>query len=93
MTGVDMVHVAYADVGLVTSHLKSGKLRGLAVTSAGRSAAVPELPTVAEAGVPDYASGTWYGVLAPAGTPAPIVARRARQVGQGDPRRRDQART
>jgi tripartite-type tricarboxylate transporter receptor subunit TctC len=56
-------------------HIKSGKLRALAVTSAKRSEALPEVPTVAEAGVPGYDSTQWYGVLAPSGTPREIVAR------------------
>ena len=69
------IQVVFADVGLVKGHIAGGKLKGLAVTSAVRSAAMPELPTVAEAGVPGYAAGTWYGILAPAGTPADIVSR------------------
>ncbi len=56
-------------------HIKSGKLRALAVTSAKRSAALPDVPTVAEAGLPGYDSTQWYGVLAPAGTNRGIVAR------------------
>ncbi len=76
------IQVMLADVGVVAPHVRSGKLRGLAVTSAERSAAVPDLPTVAEAGVPGYASGTWYGVLAPAGTPAPILARVSADIGK-----------
>lgn len=71
------IQVIFADVGLVAPHLKAGKLRGLAVTGAQRSALAPALPTVAEAGLPGYAAGTWYGLLAPAGTPAPIVTRLA----------------
>ena len=54
-------------------YAKSGKLRALAVTTAKRSPAVPELPTVAEAGVPGYESSTWHAWFAPAGTPQPIV--------------------
>jgi tripartite-type tricarboxylate transporter receptor subunit TctC len=69
------IQVVFADVGLVKGHIAGGKLKGLAVTSAARTAAIPELPTVAEAGVPGYAAGTWYGILAPAGTPADIVSR------------------
>lgn len=69
------IQLIFADVGLVTAHLKGGKLRGLAVTGSNRSAAVPDLPTVAEAGVPGYAAGTWYGLFAPAGTPSAIVSR------------------
>ena len=56
-------------------HIKSGKLRALAVTSGHRSAALPEVPTVAQAGLPGYDSTQWYGVLAPAGTQRDIVAR------------------
>jgi tripartite-type tricarboxylate transporter receptor subunit TctC len=56
-------------------HIKSGKLRALAVTSHKRSQALPEVPTVAEAGLPGYDSTQWYGVLAPAGTPRQIVAK------------------
>jgi tripartite-type tricarboxylate transporter receptor subunit TctC len=56
-------------------HIKSGKLRALAVTSPKRSAALPDVPTVAEAGLPGYDSTQWYGVLAPAGTQREIVAR------------------
>lgn len=56
-------------------HIKSGRLRGLGVTSAKRAAGAPELPTIAEAGVPGYEAVQWYGVLAPAGTPPAIVKR------------------
>jgi tripartite-type tricarboxylate transporter receptor subunit TctC len=55
--------------------LKSGKVRALAITSAKRSPVAPEYPTVAESGLPGYESVAWYGVLAPAGTPKPIVDR------------------
>jgi tripartite-type tricarboxylate transporter receptor subunit TctC len=55
--------------------VKSGQLRPLAVTSAKRSSLVPDLPTVAEAGVPGYASSQWFGILVPAGTPIKIIAR------------------
>ena len=58
-------------------HIKVGKLRALAVTTARRSAAVPDLPTVAEAGVPGYDISTWYGLWAPKGTPRDIVERLA----------------
>ena len=69
------IQVMFADVGLVNAHLKAGKLRGLATTGATRSTLLPDLPTVAEAGVPGYAGGTWYGIFAPAGTAAAIVTR------------------
>ena len=54
-------------------YVKDGKLRGLAITSAKRSPLLPNLPTVAEAGVPGYESVTWIGLVAPAATPKPIV--------------------
>ena len=56
-------------------HVKAGKLRALGVTSAARSPALPEVPTIAEAGVPDYDATSWFGIQAPAGTPEPVVAR------------------
>ncbi len=74
------IQVVFADVGLVTAHLKAGRLRGLAITSATRSSMLPDLPTVSESGVPGYAAGTWYGVFAPAGTPSGIVARLSEEV-------------
>ena len=74
------IQVVFADVGLVTAHLKAGRLRGLAITSATRSSMLPDLPTVSESGVPGYAAGTWYGVFAPAGTPGAIVARLSDEV-------------
>jgi tripartite-type tricarboxylate transporter receptor subunit TctC len=54
-------------------HVKAGKLRALAISTAKRSPAIPELPTVAEAGVPGYSSGAWFGLVAPAATPKDIV--------------------
>lgn len=54
--------------------VKAGKIRALAVSTAKRSSALPDLPTIAEAGVPGYEAGAWFGLLAPAGTPKAIVA-------------------
>lgn len=56
-------------------HVQSGRLRGLAVTTEKRSPAAPQIPTIAEAGLPGYAVTTWHGLLAPAGTPRDIVNR------------------
>jgi tripartite-type tricarboxylate transporter receptor subunit TctC len=56
-------------------HIRSGKLRALAVIAPQRLPALPEVPTIAEAGLPGFEVTTWYGVLAPAGTPRPILAR------------------
>lgn len=57
----------------VVPHIKSGRLRPLAVTSAKRSSALPEVPTMAEAGLPGYEATAWFGILAPAGTPQSII--------------------
>jgi tripartite-type tricarboxylate transporter receptor subunit TctC len=59
----------------VLPHIRSGKVRALAVTSARRSPALPDLPTVAESAVPGYEAIAWQGLLAPAGTPRPAIAR------------------
>jgi tripartite-type tricarboxylate transporter receptor subunit TctC len=59
----------------VQGHVRSGALRGIAVTTAKRSSAMPELPTIAESGLPGYDASTWGGILAPAGTPKDVVAR------------------
>jgi len=56
-------------------HVKSGKLRILAVSSAARMAAIPDVPTVAESGVPGFETGSWQGVLAPPGTPRDVVSK------------------
>ena len=56
-------------------HVQAGKLRALGVTSAKRSSALPDIPALAEAGVPGYEGSAWYGVLAPAGTPQGIVGK------------------
>ena len=56
-------------------NVKSGKLRGLAVTSLTRNPALPDTPTVAESGVPGFKNITWHSIQVPAGTPKPIVKR------------------
>jgi tripartite-type tricarboxylate transporter receptor subunit TctC len=69
------VDMMFSPLVPVLPHLKSGRLRPIAVTSVNRSRLMPELPTIAEAGVPGYEFVSWYGLLAPAGTPRPVVAR------------------
>jgi len=59
----------------MTPHVKSGKVRGLAVSSPARSPAFPDLPTIAEAGVPGYDATTWTGIVAPAGVPKAVVSK------------------
>jgi tripartite-type tricarboxylate transporter receptor subunit TctC len=74
---VDVIagHTQYLLASLVqaTGHIKSGKLRALGTSGAKRNPALPDVPTIAEAGVPGYEATNWWGVVAPAGTPAPIV--------------------
>ncbi|HYL89227.1 MAG TPA: tripartite tricarboxylate transporter substrate binding protein [Burkholderiales bacterium] len=67
------VAATFGNVSQETAYVKSGRLRALAVTSAKRIAAMPDLPTVAEAGVPGYEFDTWFVVCAPKGTPRTIV--------------------
>jgi tripartite-type tricarboxylate transporter receptor subunit TctC len=59
----------------IAPHVKSGGVRGIAVTTLKRSSAMPELPTIAESGLPGYDASTWGGILAPAGTPKDVVAK------------------
>lgn len=74
------VPVMFADLPLVISHIQAGNLRALAVGDEKRSPALPDVPTVAEAGIPGYAASAWYGLFAPAGTPAPVVAKLQSEV-------------
>ena len=72
----------FASVLSSTPHVKQNRLRVLGVTGAKRSTVMPELPTIAEAGVPGYATTTWYGLLVAAATPQPIVERLAAASGK-----------
>src|SRR5499426_118977 len=67
------VTIAWQNAGSVLAVVREGKLRGLAVTSLQRSPSVPELPTVAESGFPGFEATSWFSLLAPAGTPAPVI--------------------
>jgi tripartite-type tricarboxylate transporter receptor subunit TctC len=62
------------------AQVRAGRLKALAISTARRSALLPELPTIAESGVPGFAVSSWFGVVAPARTPAPIVARLNREI-------------
>lgn len=77
------VVIGFADMLISAPHVKSGRLRGLAVTGATRSAALPDLPTVAESGLPGYAVTVWFGMLAPAKTPAEIISRLQAEIARG----------
>jgi tripartite-type tricarboxylate transporter receptor subunit TctC len=74
------VDVLFASVLEGSGHIKAGKLKGLAVTHAKRNPALPDVPTIAEAGAPGAESGSWIALLAPAGTPKPVIDKVAADV-------------
>ena len=69
------VTMSFDTITPVLPHIKAGKLRALAVTTAKRSSALPDVPTLDEAGLKGFDIGTWFGVLAPAATPKDVLAR------------------
>ena len=69
------VQVMFGTLVAILPHIKAGRVRALALTGRNRSALLPEVPTLAEAGLPGYEAGSWYGILAPSGTPAAVVTR------------------
>ena len=69
------IHLIFATTASSIAHIKSGRIRALAVTTAKRSANVPELPTIAEAGLPGFEANNWNGIVVPAKTPRPIINR------------------
>lgn len=69
------VDIMFDNIVPVAPHIKSGKLQALAVTTKSRAAALPDVPTMSEVGYPNFEATAWFGMLAPAGTPEPIVAR------------------
>jgi len=69
------IDIMFDNMPSAIQHVRAGKLRPLAVTTARRAPELPEVPTIAEAGVPGYEATSWFGMFAPAGTPAPVVAR------------------
>ena len=69
------VQIYFTNISDVVSHVQSGKLRGLAVSDEKRSGLLPAVPTFAEQGFPGFVSYSWYGMVAPAGTPEPVLRR------------------
>ena len=69
------VQLQFSSIPTVLAHVKAGRIKMLAIGSAKRSPALPDVPTIAEAGVPGYEYTTWYGIFAPRGTPSAAVAR------------------
>jgi len=76
------VQVMFGTAAITLSHVRAGRLKALGVSSAKRSPLLPEVPTIAESGAPGYEMNIWWGVLAPAGLPAAIVARLNTEIGQ-----------
>jgi tripartite-type tricarboxylate transporter receptor subunit TctC len=76
------VNLSLIVAGNGIKHARAGKLVALAVTSPTRNALAPEVPTFAESGYPEFSLLNWYAIMAPAGTPAPVVARLAREIGK-----------
>ena len=74
------VEMAFANLVAVSPLVKSGQLRALAITSAKRSDTLPDVPTMAEAGLPGYDFSSWFGILAPAGTPPAIINRLNKEI-------------
>jgi len=74
------VQLSFAGAPIALPLVKSGTLKALAVTGSQRSVVAPELPTIAESGLPGYDVTPWYGVMAPAGTPSAVIARLHREI-------------
>lgn len=69
------VHMFFDNIPSALPHVKTGKLRALGTTGARRDPALPDIPTIAEAGVPGYETGVWFGVMVPAGTPKEVISK------------------
>lgn len=76
------VQLVFIGIPAAAPHIKAGKLRALALVAPQRSSVLPDVPTVGEAGLPKFDVTTWYGILAPAGTPSPIVDRLNGELGK-----------
>ncbi|MBM3372318.1 MAG: tripartite tricarboxylate transporter substrate binding protein, partial [Betaproteobacteria bacterium] len=74
------IQTSFPSIISVMPHLKTGKLRAIAVSSVQRAASLPDVPTVQESGVPDFDVNNWYGLFAPAGTPRKVIDRIHREV-------------
>jgi len=74
------VNMMISTILSLSQHIKSGRLRGLAITTATRNAAWPDMPTVAEAALPGYQSIAWYGLVGPRGLPAPVLKKLSEEV-------------
>jgi tripartite-type tricarboxylate transporter receptor subunit TctC len=76
------IQIVFASAGTVLPQIKAGKIKALAVTALRRSSAMPEVPTLAESGLPGYEARNWYGMVAPANTPHAVVERLNAAIGK-----------
>jgi tripartite-type tricarboxylate transporter receptor subunit TctC len=76
------IHMSFLSMGSVYSHVRSGKLRALAIASVQRAKMAPDIPTMTEAGVPGYVVTQWHGMVAPRGTPRAVIQRLYAEVGK-----------
>ena len=83
------VNVMFSSLGGLIPHVKAGRLRTLGVTGAKRTPTAPDIPTIAEAGVPGYEVGGWYGLATTAGTPKPVIERLNAAVNRALPELRE----
>jgi tripartite-type tricarboxylate transporter receptor subunit TctC len=74
------VPLMFSSAVAMLPHVKNKRLRAIAMTGETRSVAIPDVPTVAEAGVPGFSAGSWYGIVAPAGTPRPVIDTLNREI-------------
>ena len=74
------VQLMFSSTVAILPHIQSGKLRAIGVTSAKRIPTLPQVPTIAELGLTGYETSSWYGILAPANTPAPVIARLSTEI-------------
>ena len=79
--GSGSIRILFANMSGTIQHVSAGRLNVLAVTSHKRSSLMPEVPTVAESGLEGYEATTWFGILAPAGTPREVVAKLNAEIG------------
>lgn len=75
-----LVHLEFDSLALAMPQVKAGKVKALAISTRERSALAPQIPTLHESGVPGFDVSGWYGIVAPAGTPPPVVARLSREL-------------
>jgi tripartite-type tricarboxylate transporter receptor subunit TctC len=76
------IQIVFASAGTVLPQIKAGKIRALAVTALRRSSVMPEVPTLAESGLPGYEARNWYGMVAPAKTPRAVINRLNAEIGK-----------